>query len=162
MSGSAKHQAILQAIVTRLRTVPDVGQVHDYERWSRNESGFKGHYEYELNGEAIILGWNVQRVASPQSRHNTRYDIRNDWKITGFRTLNDATASGLQFNLLIDDIRDAFNQDSNLNGVVTSLEGDDGVSGIQLVSFRPVMFAGVLSHEAVLSLTTTHNQRSNP
>ncbi|ABE50956.1 hypothetical protein [Methylobacillus flagellatus] len=161
MSGSAKHQAILQAIVNKLRTVQDVGQVHDYERWSRNESGFKAHYEYTLNGEQIILGWNVQRVASPQSRQNLRYDVRNEWKITGFRTLNDTTASGKQFNLLIDDIRDAFNQDANLGGVVTSLEGD-GVSGIQLISFRPVMFAGVLSHEAVLSLTTTHNQRSNP
>ena len=141
-------------------TVSNVGQVHDYERWSRNESGFKAHYEYELNGEQVILGWNVQRVASPQSRQNLRFDIRNDWKITGFRTLNDATGSGLAFNLLIDDIRDAFNRDSNLGGVVTSLEGSDGVSGIQLASFRPVMFAGVLSHEAVLTLSTTHNQRN--
>jgi hypothetical protein len=74
-------------------------------------------------------------------------------------SLDDAAASELVFDDLIESIRDAFAADETLGGTVAQCAVPDdgsgnGESGIQLDDTGPAMFAGVLCHVCRLGLNT--------
>ncbi len=145
--------AIRAAIVAKLRAVPGIGQVHDYERYAKAEKDFRGLYQ----DGSRLLGWHVRRVkARETSPSMSRRHRRVTWQIRGFMSFDDAAASEMAFDGLIESVIDAFRGDENLGGVVdATVEPDgDGLAGIQLDDAGPVMFAGVLCHAATLSITT--------
>ena len=142
---------IRNAIVGKLDTVPGIGNVHAFERFSKAEKDFR--VLYEAGGK--ILGWNLRRVSRNESAKNYRHDVINVWRITGFMSFDDASSSELFFDNLIEKIVDAFRDDEALGGIVTTTDVEDSF-GIQLIDSGPVMFAGVLCHSARLELKTRH------
>lgn len=149
---------IRQAIVATLQSVPGIGQVHAFERFARQEAAFRNLY---LTGDGI-LGWNVSRKATRTTSNVVGRDaVTHEWQIRGFMALNDAEASELAFDDLIEAARREFRTNETLSGTVfdTALGGDAGhIAGLQVLESGPVMFCGVLCHGARLQLFTRHYQ----
>lgn len=142
------------AIVAQLNAIPDIGRVHDRERYVADMVGLKALYVADIGGQQQLRGWYVRRVATPQtSRALGRYERTYAWHIRGFMALSDAEASELAFDALIEAICARFRADETLGGAVAStvIEGE---AGIQVKESGPVLFAGVLCHAATLTLAT--------
>jgi hypothetical protein len=154
--------AIRTAIVTRMLTVADIGVVHPYERYSTDLAKLKALYGY--NG--AIRGWFVRRPRTTETANvlgRTVEQIR--WRLQGYMAFNDAAASEITFDGLIEGLRDVFAADQTIGGVVdqcTDPSNPDGESCIQLDDAGPVMFGGVLCHAARLGLTTTRYLERQP
>jgi len=146
---------IRNAIATKIAAVPNIGQVHGYERFAKAEKDFRTLYA----SADRILGWNVRRASRKEtSLAMGRWDITNKWQIKGFLSLDDAAESELVFDRLVEAICDAFRADENLGGIVdTTVMENPNVSGIQVEDSGPVMFSGVLCHSARLTLFTRHS-----
>lgn len=147
---------IRAAIVATLQSVPDVGRVYDRERFAKNEKEFRDLYK----AGDLLLGWHVRRRATRESSDALgRWTVTHEWQVRGFRALDDAGASELAFDGLIEATRDAFRADESLGGVVDTTvlgDGPDDPAGLQLLESGPVMFCGVLCHGARLALFTRH------
>lgn len=154
----SKLDDIRATIVAKMQSVEGIGLVHNYERFADKSSDMKALYVSGAAPNKLLLGWYVRRMGFKKTKVNTRYEITNRWRITGFMALDDAAGSELLFDALIERIDSEFMKDSNLGGVVFSLTDGDK-SGLQLDDSGPLMFAGVLSHGARLSLSTTHIQQ---
>ncbi len=150
---------IRAAIKAKLQGVAGIGQVHDYERYSKTEKEMQDSYRTEVSaGVFRILGWNFYRLATPE-RDLDLGEVRrlHTWKITGYMSLDDADASGKLIDDLVELIATAFRNDRTLGGLVIDLKNMDnefGESGVQVEAIEPVMFAGVLCHRAQLALMT--------
>jgi hypothetical protein len=147
---------IRAAIVARVATVPDIGIVHDYQRYAMQMSGFEQLYITEIDGERELRGWHVTLTATEEtSSSRGRYEIVHIWSLRGYRALNDESGSEKLFDAQVEELRDAFRDDETLGGVVDSTVLPQG-AGLQLAEKVPVMFAGVLCHMARLVLRTRH------
>lgn len=144
---------IRTAIAAGIAAVPDVGMVHAFERFAKNESKFRTLYE----SGGKILGWNVRRVkTSEKSDALGRWMVTHYWAIKGFMSLDDEGDSELVFDRKIEAIGERFRTDETLGGVVDTTVIEEDVAGIQVEDSGPVMFAGVLCHSAKLGLVTRH------
>lgn len=77
------------------------------------------------------------------------------WRIQGVMALDDAAASELAMDGLIEALRDAFRDNDTLGDTVaTCILPDDSEAGLQQDDGGPVMFAGVLCHGVRLHLNT--------
>ncbi len=143
---------IRQKIADTIASVPAVGTVHAYERYTRRNAEFQDLYQAEKQ----IRGWHVRRLSTREEvvdSQTTRLVIR--WQVNGFMSLVDEQASELAFDDLVEAVRAPFRSDETLGGLVESTFGQTGEeAGLQLDELGPVMFAGVLCHKARLSLTT--------
>lgn len=150
------HERIRAALVALLQTVPGIGSVHSYERFSKNPKDFQALYQ---QGK-YIRGFYVRRQSWRETAYSsTRNKVRTRWFIRGFASLVDAEASELAFDLLLDELAATVRAepvlfDAEENGLCHTVT-DDGAS-LQLEESGPVMFAGVLCHGATFSLTTEH------
>lgn len=151
--------AIRAAIVAKLAAVPDIGRVHNYERFAAHEKQFRELY---ATAEGRILGWHVRRVATREVSGAVGISMQVvTWRLTGVMALADAGASELAFDDRVEAVRDAFRADETLGGVVADIcdltagEGEKE-HGIQVERSEPVMFAGVLCHRVQLALTTSN------
>lgn len=150
--------AIRTAIWTRLSGIPDIGVVHERERYAASHDRLKSLYWMPRPGQ--IRGWYIRRMSTAevgQLRTNTVEQIR--WRLVGVMTFDDAAASELEFDALIEAVRDAFRDDDTLSETVAQCSvpvdgGGAGESAIQLEDCGPAMFAGVLCHVARLGLNT--------
>ena len=148
--------AVREAIRDRVASVPNIGIVHDYERYAERLSDLKPLYQYKGAHDAEIRGWFIRRVSARRQWIDT-YDRRvlTNWRIRGYMSFVDATASEKAFDGLIDAMAEAFRADPTLGGAVDSINITDGASaGLQLESAEPVVFGGILCHSATLGLTT--------
>ncbi|MEW8522553.1 MAG: hypothetical protein AB2552_05820 [Candidatus Thiodiazotropha endolucinida] len=144
---------IRNAIAAVIRSVPNTGQVHTFERYANDRSDMKAFYQTGTQ----LLGWNIRRVRTLE-----RSDYLGDWmrsyrwEIRGYLSIDDSEMTELQFDRLIEAICDAFRADDKLGGLVdTCIIGNE--AGIQVLESYPVMFAGVLCHSAKLALNTRIN-----
>lgn len=151
-------RVVRNAIVDKLRSVADIGVVHEYQRYATSLADLKALYlstEHES-----IRGWYVSRAKSRETdRIMTRSVETTTWIINGVLALSDGAASELVADDLVEAIRDAFAADDDLGGAVDQCGvpkpgGSTQETGIQLVDFGPVMFGGVLCHGIKLQLTT--------
>lgn len=156
------HERIRAALVALLQTVPSMGAVHNYERFSRNPKDFQALYQQGRD----IRGFFVRRQSWREMPYSsTRNKVRTRWTIRGFASLVDADATELAFDRLLDEVAATVRakpvfydaEDNALCHTVT----DDGAS-LQLDESGPVMFAGVLCHAATFSLTTEHLEEIEP
>ncbi|MEO5626926.1 MAG: hypothetical protein ABIQ70_13035 [Dokdonella sp.] len=145
------------AIAARLISVTDIGVVHAYERYASDLARLKQLYFSISHNQ--VRGWYVRRVQTSETGNilsNTVEHIR--WRIVGLMALDDANASELVFDSLIEGVRNAFAADETLGGTVDQCAVPDpsgnSESCIQLDDAGPVMFGGVLCHAARLSLNT--------
>lgn len=141
------------AIVAKLQAVPNIGVVHGREPYAKAMDQLKARYVPA--GESQLRGWFVRREAVDEigaGGHRRIERIR--WRIQGVLALDDAGASELAFDGLIDAIRDAFRADPTLGGRLLAGVPEGESSGVQVLDEGPVMFAGVLCHAARLQLET--------
>lgn len=144
---------IRAAIVAKLAGIAEIGKVHAFERYLKENSKLRELYVY---GDRI-QGWNVRRISKAEtSQVMPRTRVVNTWVIRGFMSLSDEAESELMFDALIESICDAFRDDLTLGGVVEDIILEDGTAGIQVKDSGPVMFCGVLCHAAKLELNTVH------
>lgn len=162
---AAEHlDAVRGALVGRLRTVPDVGVVHSYQRYAADLRSLAALYVSETAGGLQLRGWYVSRVGTAEtSAVPGAYAVTHDWVIRGYMALDDAGQSEIEFDRLVERIRDAFRGDDALGGLVGSVvfggQNEDEQAGVQ-AQLEPVMFAGVLCHAAHLTLRTRTYFRS--
>ncbi|UCV13770.1 hypothetical protein [Quatrionicoccus australiensis] len=144
---SRENREIRRAIAAKLLSVAGIGNVFEYERAAANEKAFRELYATDEN----LLGWHIRRVGRKEDAVNA--EVLTDWEIRGFKAIQDAVASELAFDDLIDDILDAFRADPTL-GKVLLYPRDKSNSIPDLADSGPVMFCGVLCHAAKLKFTT--------
>lgn len=142
--------AIRTAIADKLRTVNEIGPVHEYERYAKTDAGIAALYQ---SGDQL-RGWHIRRVRGRATSPSVgRVLVDYDWELRGVLSLQDATATEIQFDGLMESIAEAFQADESLGGAVVTTVLPDR-AGIQLIESQPVMFAGKLCHFARLGLTT--------
>ena len=143
----------LAALVAVVSSVPDVGVVHNFERYAAEAATLRAHYTTTVAGQDQIRGWFVQRwkTIDQKAAQKASFD-RSTWRIVGFMGLSDADASELVFQGLVEAIRDALRADLTLGGVVMPPERDEHAG--PAVECGPVLFAGMLCHRAEIHLTT--------
>lgn len=151
MSMLADHRA---ALATLMNTVPGVGLVHTYEPYARTEQAFRALYGWTTPAGAVqVRGWHIRRTATRERELGVgRTFNAHTWQVRGFMALDEAGETELEFDELIEAIRQAYRADPTLGGVAP-LSPAEG-AGIDVTDSRPVVFAGVLCHSAVLQLTT--------
>lgn len=148
---------IRSAIVSTLASVPDIGQVYEFERDIREESKFKTLYLYTpSDGEPQIRGWWLRRTLSEEKDFNVERTLVTDtWALRGFMALDDAIASELAFDELIETFRDKVRADPTFGGLgARRPPKDERSDGVQVVEVAPVTLCGVLCHGALLQLQT--------
>lgn len=147
MSGA---DMIREAIAAALESVPNIGRIHRYERYLKNQGELAALYAYE----GQLRGWHVRRVAIQEGKlGDDAPDEVQHWQIRGYMAVSDAGESELVFDRLIDAARDRFRVDPTLGGTVaTTWVGD--AAGLQMQDSGPALFAGVLCHKVVLTLAT--------
>lgn len=142
------------ALVAQIAAVPAVGVVHDSEPYGRTEAKFQALYAYTPAGGAKqVRGWFVRRTGTRERELGLGRTLNaHTWQVRGFMALDSDAGTELVFDELIETVRQAYRADPTLGGVA-QLSPADG-AGMDLTDSRPVVFAGVLCHSAVLTLTT--------
>ncbi len=149
---------IRAAIKTLLANVPDVGVVHDYERFAKSKKDFQTMYK---SGNQI-LGWFFYRERTEELDGDTgEVRVLHYWRFYGFNGLSDSTETAKTFQALVEIIRDAFRADPTLGGVIDdnkNMAQRFGSVGLQLDAIENVMFFGILCHRARFSLVTENTE----
>lgn len=149
--------AIRAAIKAAMLTVPKLGVVHDYERYHTSEAKFKELFVADIDGAETLRGWWLRRSGTAERSLGIGRNVEiNTWTIRGYMGLNDAAATELQLEALVEALRDKLRDDPTLGGVCqqSPLTDSGNVDGLQVLDMSPVLFCGVLCHAAVLQLTT--------
>jgi hypothetical protein len=144
---------IRAAIVATMQSVPEIGVVHNHERYIKDMTGLRAMY---ITPEFGMRGWFVRRhqvVETDRIQPRSIEYLR--WRIQGVMAINDEQASELVFDDLIEQLRDAFRANDTLNGTVAQCALAGGKdAGLQLDDSGPVSFASVVCHGARASLIT--------
>jgi hypothetical protein len=135
------YAAIRDAIVTLVQGVSGIDLVYGYERFASDLSALRALYA--TNG--TLHGWNVTRASTAAIwLTNTSTQRRHRFVIRGYYALDDTAASEQTFQGLIEAIEAAVRNDDTLGGTAE-------IAGpLQVQQVGPVMFAGVLCHQAEL------------
>jgi len=146
-------KTIRNTLKALLLTVDGIGVVHDYERWSANWSDLLKHYE----SYGRLNGWALSRKASPSEwTAMPEAERRHTIQITGIYSLNDAAASELVFQDLIEAIVDQVNRavvaDPTFGGACLT------ASPLEVKTVEPRMFGEVLCHYCELTITVTDTE----
>ncbi|WP_299378828.1 hypothetical protein [uncultured Kiloniella sp.] len=146
---------IRTAIANTLKTVSGIGLVHEFQRYSTNNSAFK---DFFLQDDKV-LGWYITRITRREQPYSSGYNkVVNTWEIRGFMSLIDGEQSEITAQNLIENIIQAFRGDETLGDLIDTTIVDNQ-AGLQMEEFIPVMFAGVLCHSIRFSLLTRHDEQ---
>jgi hypothetical protein len=132
------------AIAAKIASLPDIGIVHDYERWAADSAKFIEFFTATIGGVSQIRGWEISRKKAVEDTTSTRGHI---YLIKGYMGLKDAAATEKTFNGLIEEIALAFRRSQSLGGATL------GHDFIQVQTIEARMFGSVLCHCAELSIT---------
>lgn len=142
---------IRQKIFEILSAVPGVGKVHNYERWSNDWNKFLALFQDPVSKR--ILGWEITRQSSPATKiSNAEEETTHGYVLQGYMGLNDALATELEFNALIETIKTAFRGNHTLGGFCL----DAGPLSLDISEART--FGSVLCHYAKLMLPVSEIQ----
>ena len=153
MTTEANIRAAIKAVID---AVVDIGTVNDYERYAKKQPDFENFYRAKIGTVNQIRGWNIRRLSRrEQSPDRGRWVVVINWRVQGYMSLEDSTASEKVFDNLVEQLVDAFRVDDTLGDVVDStIVGQD--AGLQIEDSGPVMFGSVLCHSARCRLVTRH------
>lgn len=130
----------------------EAGRIYEFDPLSIGENDVRK--AYESDGE--IFGWHVRHIATDERRQSAgRRTIIHRWMVRAYRSLDDCAKSELDFDDLIESVRDAFREDITLGGAVATTIVEDQ-AGLQVEEAGPVMVAGVPCHSAKCRLSTQH------
>lgn len=155
MSTEAQIRAAIKA---KIESVADIGPVHDYLRYAKNNLALATLYKNTTTGR--LNGWTFFRESLRMLEIDIGAGRRLDaWRLYGYMALDDADASATLLQTQIESIRAAFLADRTLGGLVIDLKDlkeRDARVGVQTEIVEPWMFAGVLTLRArALLLTET-------
>ncbi|MFE8644128.1 hypothetical protein ACFX58_03475 [Sphingomonas sp. NCPPB 2930] len=149
---------IRAALFAVLQSVPDIGRVHDRERYAKDEKAFRTLYLHDLaDGTQQLRGWWLRRASTLERSTAIGREINvHTWQVRGYLALADEAATEHTFDALVEAFRDLVRQDPTLGGVCAAgpLADDAGTDGVQVNDAGPVLFCGVLCHSALLSFKT--------
>ncbi|CAN7565301.1 hypothetical protein [Acidovorax sp. LjRoot117] len=153
MSTLQAHRA---AIVAALSSVPDIGVVHDRERYAKDNNAFASLFLHQpANGLKHLRGWTLRRTATREHSPNVRRTLNeHTWTLRGYMAFNDVDASELVIDDLVEQFRAVVRNDPTLGGVCQPGPLDDETDGVQVTDAGAVMFAGALCNSVVLQLKT--------
>lgn len=155
----SRLDTLRSAIVQTLNTVPQVGRVHDRERSLADEAALRALFLYDLpGGDQQLRGWWLRRTATEERSVNAagRAMSVDTWTVHGLLAFDDAAASELVFDALVEDIRDAVRADPTFGGACAAgpLTDDKRTDGVQVDGTGLVTFCGVRCHGVALQLRT--------
>ncbi len=150
------YSDIVSDIATRMETIPSIGIVHDYYRYTADAAKFLQLFKCSIGGKEQIRGWEITRISAPEARTGA-YFRYHKFRITGYLGLCDADATDKTFQTLIDDVCELFRTAEPPGGsswyyLDLALPGD---LPAQAVVIEPRMFGSVLCHYAEILLTVT-------
>lgn len=135
-----------------LEAVPEIGIVHEYERWLADEKRMK-ELCYDEALQAIRF-WELTREATPSTDHDDRSEARAHQIVArGYMPLKDADASELFWQAKAEEVCAALRAERMKPA---PLNGKAHVVGpISVRSFSSWMRAGMLMHRVEIVFTTT-------
>jgi len=147
----AAERALILAV---LDAVDDVGETHDYKRWSVKWSDFLDQFKATVDSVDQIRGWELTWLGySGATQESMRRDERgierlSNWRIDGYMSVDDADASAKTFDDLVEDVVDALDASTTINARAVCLWRTPANA---LVDFR--LFGSVLVHHAEITLS---------
>lgn len=131
-------------IQTILSAVSGVGRVHEYVRWITTEEQLKA---LAVDGDGKVNIWMITRAATAAETGDKTQDERtHNWKIIGFRALEDDVGSELVFQDTVENVCTAFRSKFRLNDTAFNTEP------MQVKEVGHRMYAGVLCHYCKLTM----------
>lgn len=153
MSTLQAHRA---AIVAALSSVPEIGIVHDRERYASDNAKFAALYLYTpTGGKQHIRGWWLRRSSTAEHSPNVARTVNvHTWTVRGYMAFADADVTELVLDDLVEQFRAVVRADPTFGGACQPGPLDADADGVQVTDAGPVNFAGVLCHSVVLQLKT--------
>lgn len=137
--------AIRAKIKSTLEGVSGIGQVYDWNRYSRSLAKLLALLR---DASGNLLGWEITRRSVSQVRGTMPSLYRHHtYAIHGIMSVDDASASEKTLQALVDDIMDAFKNDPTLGGVCMNSDP------LQVVTIDYEDINGTLYHVIELRLT---------
>lgn len=147
----ALYDQVVDAVVTELQAITDIGQVYNRRRFLENEIDVKTAFKTTVGGTDVIRGWEVsrRRVAQTGGSFAEHVERTDTVEITGWHSLDDSAATERSFQQLVDEVL----------GNLASTNWDPNPLGVSAVYatlpprvtvFDEVMFAGYLCHRVII------------
>lgn len=149
------YRAIVDDIAAKMAVVANIGRIHGYERQVVDPAKFIQLFQDPITGR--ILGWEITR-RSAQEHKRGAFFRHHQMVLQGYMGLQDASATGLTFQELCEEVCNAFRvADPATPGAAWNyLDGDDATAApAQVESINDRMFGAVLCHCAVITLSVT-------
>lgn len=152
---------IRAAILDVLNSVPEIGRVHDRQRHAVSDTDLQALHAWpEGDPAARVRGWYLRRVATRDASPTLgRRIVTHSWRITGLVEIDDAGASEIVLDGLVEAIRAGLAADETLGGeILGAVAEPDGetASGALVEAGEPATFAGIPCHRVDLTLHTRH------
>lgn len=146
-------------INTIVEGVTNIGLVHDYERWSNNQTTFLDYFKTLIGGSSVIRGWTItcaiatqEWLNEPQADGQGQIARTYTYKLRGYFGLDDSAETEKSAWVVVEAVMRALDE----SGI---LHGEDEMWTInppsQLTIFEPRLFAGVLCHYAEITQQVT-------
>lgn len=153
---SSQYLKIVADIKDKLETIPDIGQVHDYYRWTNNVQDFISLFSYTpAGGSKQIRGWEISRYYFRDKKQGA-FLRHHKFRLIGYMGLKDSEETDKTFQVLADLVVEKFRDPASQppSGAWYYLEeADDTDSPILEAKIEPRMFGNVLCHCAEIELS---------
>jgi len=142
-------------IKTLLETVPGIGKVHDFERWTTDWNAFLNYFKdsnNRINGWVITRSETGERLQSPEAVNVSTHTF----VIKGYYGLKDSLESEKIFQDLIESVRSVLRVNSTLNGTCRRTYPPS----VTILANRP--YAGILMHQCEIQFKVEEYIRYTP
>lgn len=155
--------AIREQIKVILQGVPGVGVVHDRIRWASEAQKMLNLFK-DSEGRINAVMFRRDKMAKTSVSLEAQKMRAHVWLIIVIRAFSDEKSSELEFDDLLTEIEERFDDYDTLNGTCMSCDMAYGPmadqSNIQIELVEPRMFGGVLCHYAELRLQTVERHET--
>jgi len=131
--------AFREKLKEKLESVPGIGVVHDYQRWTRDREQFKTLFVKSGKLNAWWVEWPDTPEADPGELGNTVVRTYH-FVVRGVYALKDSAASDKEFDLLVEKVLNELSENRDLDGTVQVAQP------ALLGANTEEMFSEVLSH----------------
>lgn len=150
----SKYMEIRDDIKAKLAAIEDIGIVHGYSRFTVDWSRYILHFKDAASGR--IKGWEISRRGAPEHLAGAFFR-HHQFVLRGFLGFQDSAATDEIFQVLIEDVCDAFRTASPPAGAMWLYQNGDSPeqSPVQVQVIEERMFGAVLCHYCEIILTVT-------
>lgn len=138
--------AVRNEIKNMLLTIPGIGKVHDYERFTVDTAKFLALFKDAVSEK--IFGWEITRESVKLERIAQKYKAISNYVIKGYYALADDAGTEKTFNAVVDIIIQKF--------IDTQIPGTQGQSLPQVSVLQARMFGSILCHYAEIRISIAY------